>query len=168
MGARDASLLPHSSPNAVCPRRNSPHARRASPCFLQLETLLNCNDSPSRSKDFGKRRRGSRDTHGTHTGRTGAHGHTVHTDKPHNHPNPPSTNAHTKPHIHDRIRGRLSHRTPEPTEPPWGRVGHTYVHKHSVEALVLGGPEVVRVVLNSSQRISATSLSIRDIQYVVL
>ena len=34
--------------------------------------------------------RGSRDTHGTHTGRTGAHGHTDHTGKPHNHLNPPT------------------------------------------------------------------------------
>jgi len=98
-----------------------------------------------------------------------AHGHTDHTDEPHNHPNPPSTNAprnapHTKPHTaHGRASSKPSTTesaadsatTPEPTEPPWGRVGHTYVHSHSVEALlVLGGPEVMRVVLNSSQRIS--------------
>jgi len=28
--------------------------------------------------------RGSRDTHGTHTGQKGAHGHTDHTTEPHN------------------------------------------------------------------------------------
>ena len=40
-------------------------------------------------------RKSYRDTQVTHTGYTGAHGHTDHTGEPHNHPNPPK-------HPHDR------------------------------------------------------------------
>jgi hypothetical protein len=60
-----------------------------------------------------------RNTNGTHTGHTSAHGHTDHTDEPHNHPsNNPA--KHTTPRAHEarqvrdelRNRGRLNSRSP--------------------------------------------------------
>ena len=46
---------------------------------------------------------------GTHTGHTGAHGHTDHTDEPHNHPNP-TTHPHEQRPRDGRNRGRINSR----------------------------------------------------------